>query len=36
MIAYDESDENLNESGSEKYIDPSDLITTGLQVKNLF
>ena len=26
MIAYDETDENLNESGSEKYIDPSDLI----------
>ena len=26
MINYDETDENLNESGTEKYIDPSDLI----------
>ena len=26
MINYDETDENINESGSERYIDPSDLI----------
>ena len=26
MINYDETDDNMNESGSEKYIDPSELI----------
>ena len=26
MINYDETDENINESGSERYIDPSELI----------